>query len=371
MPDQSPPDRSPEDARITDLVIRIGLLGLLLYWSLTLIQPFLPVVIWAVVLAVALFPLQDWLGRKLGGRYGLSSVLVTLLMLGMVLGPVAALAASLVETVQFLLHGLTDGTLRIPKPPAGVADWPIIGAPLHEAWSLGSGNLESALRTYGPKLAPAAEPVLRMLSSIGIDLLRFVLAALVAGVLFRTGRPLAEGGRRLATRIIAPRGGQFVDMAGATIRNVSRGVVGVAVLQTVLAGIVLQLAGVPGAGLLAFAILILCIIQIGPVLVILPVLIWAWATKDTGSALLLTVLLVPIGLLDNVLKPILMSRGLSTPTLVIFLGVIGGTVTYGLIGLFLGPIVLSVFYDLMVSWARFDPASDRSADAAPGPGSQP
>ena len=135
-------------------------------------------------------------------------------------------------------------------------------------------------------------------------------------------------------------------MPGKTIRNVSRGVVGVALLQTILIGIVLQIAGVPGGGLLAFVILVLCILQIGPGLVVLPVLIWAWLTMSTGPALLLTVLLVPLTLMDNML----MGRGLSTPTLVIFLGVVGGTLAYGLIGLFLGPAVLAIFYDLLVTW---------------------
>jgi predicted PurR-regulated permease PerM len=132
----------------------------------------------------------------------------------------------------------------------------------------------------------------------------------------------------------------------------------VAVLQTVLAGIVLQLSGIPGAGLLAFGILILCLVQLGPLPIMLPAIIWGFSTMATGPAWAFALILLSIGVLDNVLKPLLMGRGLATPTIVIFAGVVGGTLSYGMIGLFLGPIMLGVFYDLLVVWARFDAAQD-------------
>jgi predicted PurR-regulated permease PerM len=182
--------------------------------------------------------------------------------------------------------------------------------------------------------------------------LKFVLSVILMGLMLKPGPRLAAGAKAFAARLVAPRGEHFVDLAGATIRNVSRGVIGVALIQTLIAGIVLEVAGVPGAGLLAFAILIFCIIQIGPAPVLVPVVIWAWATMSGGSALVLTLVLVPVLVIDNVLKPILMARGLTTPLLVILTGVIGGTISYGLIGLFLGPIVLAVFYELVVAWVQ-------------------
>ena len=167
--------------------------------------------------------------------------------------------------------------------------------------------------------------------------------------------------KTFARRVAADRGAHFVDLAGATIRNISRGVIGVALLQALLTGLILSMFGVPAAGVIAFLVLIFCIVQIGPVPVVLPVIIWAWSTKDTGPALILTLLLIVIPVIDNVLKPILMARGLSTPMLVILLGVIGGTVSYGLIGLFLGPILLGIFYELLMAWVTTDPpASDRA-----------
>jgi predicted PurR-regulated permease PerM len=151
----------------------------------------------------------------------------------------------------------------------------------------------------------------------------------------------------------------FLELAGATIRAVSQGVIGVAIIQSLLAGIGFKLAGIPGAGLLAFAVMILTIVQIGAAIVLLPVIIWIWIDKDFTTALLLTLFLVMVGILDNILKPLVMGRGLTTPTLVIFIGVIGGTLAHGIVGLFIGPIILSLAWELTVAWiraGRADPA---------------
>jgi predicted PurR-regulated permease PerM len=339
------------EPRVTDLVIRLAFLGLFVYWSFELVRPFVPVVIWAVLLTAALYPLYAWLAEKLG-RPRLAAIIVTILLLMTILGPISVLAASLVQTVQWIAEGLQDGTLKVPPPPARVADWPMIGEKVHEAWSLGSSNLDDAIDRYGPSLLPAGSTILARIASIGGDMLKMLLSVVLMGFMLKPGPRLAAGAKAFAGRLVAPRGAHFVDLAGATIRNVSRGVIGVALLQTLIAGIVLEAAGIPGAGLLAFLILIFCIIQIGPAPVVVPVMIWAWASMSGGAALTLTLVLVPVMLLDNVLKPILMARGLTTPLLVILTGVIGGTISYGLVGLFVGPIVLAVFYELVVAWVQ-------------------
>jgi predicted PurR-regulated permease PerM len=358
------------EARATDFVVRLAFLGLFAYWSLELVRPFLPVVIWAVLLAVALYPAYAWLARQLGGRRGVAAAIITGLALATVLGPVSVLAANVAESAQWIASSLQAGTLQVPPPPAGIEKWPLVGDKLHEAWTLASTNLDDALRRYRPMVLPAGETVLGKVAAVGIDLLKFVVSVVIAGFLFLPGPRLATGTRQFASRLVAPRGAHFVDLAGATIRNISRGVIGVALLQTLIAGVVLEVADVPGASLLAFAILILCIVQIGPALVVVPVIIWAWTAMSLGGALALTVLLAPVLLIDNILKPILMARGLTTPMLVILTGVIGGTITHGLNGLFLGPIVLAVFYELVVAWARLEsPAAPASrtteSEAAP------
>lgn len=356
------------EANATDFVVRLAFLGLFAWWSLELVSPFVPIVIWAILLAVALYPAYAGLARLFGGRRGLAATLVTLVALATVLGPVSLLATSLTETVQKIATGLDAGTLKVPPPPVGIHDWPVVGQQIEEAWTLAAGNLDAAVHRYGPELLPAGSVVLARAAAIGADVLKFVASVIIAGLLFLPGPRLAFGARAFASRLVAPRGAHFVDLAGATIRNVSRGVIGVALLQALLAGLILAVAGIPGAGLVAFLTLLLCIVQIGAAPVLLPLLIWVWMTNTTTFSLVLTFLLVPVGLIDNVLKPILMARGLTTPMLVILTGVVGGTLTHGLVGLFLGPVVLSVFYELIVAWTALGKPPDPPSPSPPESG---
>lgn len=292
------------ESRASDLVIRLAFLGLFVYWSLILVRPFVLIVIWAVVLAAAIYPAYAWLARR-SGWPGLSALIVTVLLLATILGPISVLATSMVQTANAIVDALNAGTLQVPPPPSRVEDWPLVGAKVHEVWSLVSSNLDDAITRYGPAMLPAGATVLTRMASIGGDLLKMLVSMVLMGFMLKPGPRLAAGAKAFAGRLVAPQGAHFVGLAGATIRSVSRGVVGVALLQTLIAGIVLEVAGVPGAGLLAFAILIFCIIQIGPAPVLVPVVIWAWITMSGGSALILTLVLAPIMVIDNVLKPIL------------------------------------------------------------------
>jgi predicted PurR-regulated permease PerM len=347
------------ETMITDLAIRLGVVGLFAYWSLTLIAPFAIIIVWAIILAVALFPAYAALRKLLGGRGGLAATLITLAGLAITIGPLGAITINFADGAYALFDKLGDGTAIVPMPPENVRDWPLIGEQVHAAWTLASSNLEAALRRFGPTLLQAGGAILGKIAGIGFGMLGFALSVLIAGFLFGPGLRLAEGVKGFARRIAAERGAHFVDLAGATIRNISKGVIGVAMLQAVLAGVVLTVFDVPAAGVLAFVVLIFCIVQLGPVPVLVPVIIWAWTAMDSGPALFLTLLLAPIVVIDNVLKPILMARGLSTPMLAILVGVIGGTLSYGLIGLFLGPIVLGVFYELLMAWLKIEPPGGR------------
>lgn len=342
------PDLNESD--IYDIAIRLTLLGLFIYFSLKLIEPFLMILLWAIILTVALFPVHQWLKSNLGGSSRLASTLITLAGLAIILGPIAALGLSLAESLQWMVGQLNAGTLTIPPPPDGVREWPIIGERAHAIWTAASDNLQGLLQSNSKAVLSTGASVLGKIAGVGGGVLIFAVSIIVAGLLFGPGEKLADTGRKLAGRIFNERGVAFVDMAGATIRNVSRGVIGVAVLQTLLAGIGLIVAGVPAAGVLCFVILILCIIQVGPGVILIPVMIWGWNTMETLPALLLTAYMVPVMILDNFLKPIMMSKGLETPMLVILIGVIGGSLGYGLVGLFVGPVVLGVFYDIVRAW---------------------
>jgi predicted PurR-regulated permease PerM len=348
---------------VIHVAIRLGLLALLLYWSFVLLEPFIPILAWAVVLAVSLYPAFDWLAVHLGNRPRIAAALITLVVLAVFLGPTTWLGLGLVDGIRTLTDSLTSGDLVIPTPPDSIREWPLIGPTLHEFWQTASTSLETAFRALAPYLKPLAGPILSFAGSAGTGTLKFLVSVVIAGFLFTSGPQLVAVIRTMVSRIVTDRSADFVALAGATIRTVAQGVIGIAIIQALLAGIVLKISGVPHASVLAFAVLMLGIIQIGATPILIPVAIWIWTVKDAGSAVLITILLVLVGASDNALKPLLMGRGLSTPVLVIFIGVLGGTLAHGLLGLFVGPIVLAVVWELVMAWSR-EEAAEADADVA-------
>jgi predicted PurR-regulated permease PerM len=346
--------RSGED--LIQLAIRLGLLAFLIYWTFVLIRPFVPILAWSIVLAVALYPVFNLLAGFLGGRPRLAAAILTVINLGIVIGPATWLGLSAVEGVKDLAGNLNAGNLAVPSPPDGVKNWPLVGPQLFELWNQASSNIRAALREVVPHLKPLAGTMLGLAGNAGVGTLKFLLSVALAGFLFPYGSQLVAAGRGFLFRIVPEQSEHFLELAGTTIRAVSQGVIGVAIIQSLLAGIGFKLAGLPGAGLLAFVVMILAIVQIGAAIVLVPVIIWIWLDKDFTTALLMTVFLCIVGILDNVLKPLVMGRGLTTPTLVIFIGVIGGTLAHGIVGLFIGPIILSVAWELTVAWIRTDRA---------------
>ena len=351
---------------IIQLAVRLALLAFLLYWSFVLVQPFIPMLAWSMVLTVALYPPYHWLSDHLGGRRKLAAVIVTVSCLLIIIGPAAWLGLSMIDGLQRFADRLDAGTLTIPSPPEGVKDWPIVGAQIYGLWDQASTNLAAVLRELAPHLKPLAGPVLAFAGSAGVGTFQFILSVVLSGFLFIYGPRMVEAIRRIQSRIVTQRNEDFVALAGMTIRMVAQGVIGVAVLQSLLAGMGLKLAGVPHAGLLAFAVLVLAILQIGSAIVLFPVIIWIWATKDFALALPLTIYLAIVGLADNILKPTLMGRGLSTPMLVIFIGVLGGVIAHGIVGLFVGPIILAVAWELMMAWIREERAEAAAPEAEQG-----
>jgi predicted PurR-regulated permease PerM len=342
---------------IIQLLIRLGLLGLLLVWALLLVRPFIPILAWSVVLAAALNPAFRRLSDILGGRPKLAATILTLVNLAVVIGPATWLGMGAVDGITDLAAQVTAGELHVPSPPQSLKEWPVIGPQLFDLWDQATTNLRSLLRAVVPYLKPFATTLLGFAGNAGVGAVKFLLSVAVAGVLFPYGPQLVAAGRSFLSRIVPDQSEHFLDLAGATIRAVAQGVIGVAIIQALLAGIGFKLAGIASAGLLAFVVLLLSIVQIGGTIVILPVIIWIWTDKEFPIALLLTVLLVIVSVLDNILKPLVMGRGLTTPALVILIGVIGGTLFHGIIGLFIGPIILSVVWELTVAWIRAERAA--------------
>ncbi|EAQ33659.1 hypothetical protein NB311A_10710 [Nitrobacter sp. Nb-311A] len=337
---------------IIQLVIRLGLLALLIYWTFVLIRPFVSILAWSIVLTVALYPVFDLLSRLLGGRQRLAAAILTFINLGIVIGPAMWLGLNALEGVKEFAVNLGAGNLVIPSPPESINTWPLIGPNVYEFWDQASINIRAALREVAPYLKPLAGGLLAFAGNAGVGTLKFLLSVALSGFLFPHGSQLMEAGGSFLYRIVPEQSEHFLALAGATIRAVSQGVIGIAIIQSLLAGIGFELAGLSSAGVLALAVMILSIVQIGAAIVLVPVIIWIWTDKDFTTATLLTVFLGLVGILDNVLKPLVMKRGLTTPTLVIFVGVIGGTLAHGIVGLFVGPIILSLAWELTVAWLR-------------------
>lgn len=338
---------------VYDAAIHIALFALLAYWSLAVIGPFLTVALWSAVLTVALYPLFDWLARRFGSRR-LAAILMTVMCLTIVVGPVMWLGFGLAGTTELWVKGFDANSVVLPLPPESVKSWPLVGEEVHRAWTQAANDTKAALLQIAPRLRPLGGKLLELSGTVVFGLLEFIAAIFIAGFLYAPGPRLVSALGALLRRIFGQRSDEMVKLAGSTIRNVSRGVVGIAFVQSFLAGLGFLAAGIPVAGVLTLLALALGIVQIGIAILILPIIVWSWTAMSAVHALLFTIYMVAVGLIDNVLRPFVMARGLSTPMPVILVGVIGGVLAYGVSGLFLGPIVLSVGWALLVAWMEGD-----------------
>ena len=335
-----------------DSIIRFIALALLAIWCFILVRPFIALILWGSVIAVVLFPAFLWLSRRLGNQRTLAATLLTLLGIAIILGPVSLMVSAIVSSIHTLSEAIANRTFQVPPPPPGISNWPFIGETLAGIWQQASSNLLVVLEEYQNQIQAIATALLSLASSAGLGILQFLLSTIIAAVLMLNATAIGKGIRRFILRLDPDRGEEFLVLSVNTIRNVTRGVIGVALLQTFLIGIGLLLAGIPLAGILILLCLILSIVQVGPGLVVLPTVIYAWTSMGTLQALLFTIWMVLSGASDNVIKPMVMARGLPVPMLVIFIGVIGGTLAHGIIGLFVGPVILALGYEVLRAWVN-------------------
>jgi predicted PurR-regulated permease PerM len=347
--DQDPRGATLSSATI-DIAIRLGFIVLIGYWSFTVVAPFVTIGLWSAVLAVALYPLFKLVAVRLGPRA--AALCITLLCLAIVVGPVTWLALGMISGISSLVTSLNNGQLAIPPPPESIRNWPIVGERLHQFWSLATTNVDAALSEVLPMLKPLASKLVAIAQNAFYSLLQLLMSIVIAGFLFTRGPQLVDALGGFLTRALTYRGQELIELAGATIRNVSRGVIGISFLQALLGGFGFLVAGIPAPGGFALLALLLGIVQIGPTILFIPIIIWSWTAMEATHALAFTVYMTLVSFVDNVLKPVLMARGLTTPMPVILVGVIGGAIAYGIAGLFLGPVVLSVAWAVLVAWVQ-------------------
>jgi predicted PurR-regulated permease PerM len=347
--------RSDEDkvfhARAMDAAIRISLLALLVLWCFQIVKPFIMPVLWGAIMAVAIYPLFVKAYTAFGGRQKLTATLITLLALAVLIVPTVMLSGSMVESSKALATDIEAGTLTVPPPSDKVKDWPLIGEKLHGAWSLASTNLEGALEKFKPQVEAVGKWLLSGAAGVGGGVLMFVISIIIAGAFLVYGRSGSQAMESIAGRVMGKQNGkEFVDLAGATIRSVAQGVLGVALIQSVLAGIGLLVMGVPYAGIWAVLVLLLAIIQLPPLLILGPIIVYEFSVAETVPAVIFMIWSLIVSVSDGFLKPLFLGRGMDIPMLVILLGAIGGMILSGIIGLFVGAVVLAVGYTLFMAW---------------------
>src|ERR1700720_508645 len=345
-------DHEPARSAILDVALQIGLVGFLIYACSRYISPFSDLLLWSTILAVMLYPLHLRFAVRLGNRW--SALLIGLVGVAVRLVAMVTVVTSLASSLYSLIVGLHNQSLTVPPPPRWLAELPLVGQKLTEAWVLVATNVPAAVAKYGGALG---EPAARLVSSAGglaAGQLSFVLSFGIAAVLLAYARGATDFARRLLGRFSGSeeRGAHLVTLTAATIRGVAVGVVGVAVIQSFLLAIGFFAIGLPGAGFWTVALLLLCIVQVPAVLVTRPIIVYVFAKDATQPAIIFLVWTLVAGLSDNILKPLMLGRGLEVPMPVILIGVIGGMIADGLLGLFVGPVVLGVGYVLLIEWMR-------------------
>ena len=354
-----PGNSSNPTSQAIEIAIRLGLIFLILAWCLQILSPFISIVAWGAIIAVAIYSPFLKLVEKLGGRKKLAVVLVGAIGIAIILIPVISLSSSMIEGATNLGTQITKGEIHVPPPPDYVQEWPVIGEKTYAIWLEASQNLREFLGHYPHQLQAVGKKLLGGAAGVGIGILQFVISTLIAAVFLMSADGAGTSSRRLANRLAPQQGEDLLAMSVSTIRSVAVGVIGIAFIQALLGGLGMMFVGVPAAGLLAIVILVLAIAQLPPILVLGPVAFYVFSAESTTVAVIFLIWSILVSWCDMVLKPLLLGRGVDVPMLVILLGAIGGMLMSGIVGLFVGAIVLAVGYKLYGAWLAWEePVND-------------
>lgn len=345
---------------LTRTTLAILCILLMIVGSLWVLRPFLGALVWATMIVVATWPLLKGLEQRCGGRRAPAVAAMTVGMLLLLFIPLLLAIDTIVShagDVATLIRKLVEAGL--PQPPDWVAGLPLVGGKLHSLWAqLADAGSQALLDRAEPYAAESGRWLLSKMGSVGFMFIQFLLIVILSAVLYAGGEAAAAEVRRFGHRLAGAQGENSVILAGQAIRGVALGVCVTALVQTVLGGIGLAIAGVPFAALLSAVMLMFCIAQIGPGLILFPAVAWVFWTGDTGWGIFLLLWSIVVTTMDNFLRPMLIRKGADLPLLLIFAGVIGGLLGFGLVGIFVGPVVLAVTYTLLQAWV--DGAPDKA-----------
>ena len=335
-------------------MLAVLLIGMLIAGNFWILRPFLPSLLWATMIVVATWPLMRRVQARLWGRRGLAAAAMTLALLLVFVAPFFLAVATIVENADLIADWAKSlRTLALSAPPDWVAKIPLAGPKLSAAWQeIASAGQEGWFGYLTPYAGKLVQWFAAQAGSVGMMLVQILLTAMIAAILYSQGEAAAEGVRRFGGRLAGPQGEEAVTLAGKAVRGVALGIVVTALAQSILGGIGLAVTGVPGAVVLSAVMFILCVAQVGAAIVLVPAVIWLyWGGHTFGGTFLLIWTIVVVSM-DNFLRPMLIKRGAELPLILIFTGVIGGLIAFGIIGIFIGPVVLAVSYRLLKAWVE-------------------
>jgi predicted PurR-regulated permease PerM len=350
---------------LMDVLIRLGLVAFLAVLCYRVFAPFIGLLLWALILAVALYPLHRRVANRLGGRQGRAATLIVLVGVLLIGVPSVMLASSFAEQIHDVHTAYQNKEFTIKQPDPSVAKWPLVGKRIYDFWSAAAQDLPGLLKQVEPQLVTSSKFLLGVAANTVGGVLSFLGSLIIAGIMMAYGESGSLAMRRIISRLAGPeKGPRLHGLSTATIRSVATGVIGVALIQALLLGVGFIWAGIPGAGVLAFVVLLIGIMQLPALIVSLPVIAYLWWSGDsTAMNLIFSVYLLLAGMADNVLKPLLLGRGVEAPMPVILLGALGGMVTGGMVGLFVGAVLLAVGYQIFMEWvAEGERAADEQAE---------
>lgn len=339
---------------LLEATIRIGVLVAIAAACFVLLKPFFLIVAWGAIIAVAFYPLFLKVRGWLGGRNGIAATLLSLVLISAIVIPTVMLSESLIDGARRMNESVEAGQMRIPPPSDKVADWPVVGEKAYGMWMQASRDFESFIATFQPQVEEVGRTAVRLVASGGKAILFTIIALGIAGAFLASAEPCVRGLKALGRRLAGEDGEAFVTNSALVVRSVALGVIGIAIVQALLAGIGMALVNVPLTPLWTLLVLILAVAQIPPLVVLGPVIVYVIANSDPVPAVIFAIWGLFVSVSDAFLKPLFLGRGLEIPTLVILLGAIGGLISMGVIGLFVGAVVLSIGWQLLVAWVAGD-----------------
>ena len=332
-----------------EIAIKVGLVALVIYLSYLIAKPFMAIVVWGVIIAVAISPLIDSIEKRVGHRKKII-IAITVAVIAALLIPTYSLSGKMIESSQTIMHAMQDGNITVPPPTEKVKEWPLIGEKAYAFWDAASKNLKTALAPFTEKIKEFAGSIFSAVGSGLGTIFMFVGSMIITAVFLIGSEGAVKFYKDVSCRLLGAKGDEWATLSTLTVRSVVNGVIGVAVIQATLALIGMALMGIPLAMVWAIAIMFLTIIQVPALLVIGPMIAYVFSQGSGTAEIVFTIYMLIVGASDGVLKPILMGRGVDVPMLVILIGAIGGMMLMGMIGLFVGAVIFALAYTLFGFW---------------------